>query len=478
MPANTIFLIYVLIFFLLRIFSSEGFSADEAEQFLNAQSFAWGYSSQAPLFTWLTIIISKIFGLNVLSINLVKYICFYFFFSLSFDFAKKHLSELNALWLSFALLLVPIYAHEFHRDLTHTVLLSTIAMWSIKLFFDLVEKPSNKNYFLLASSFALGILSKYNFVFLIFSMLLTCLFDQRQRKLLSTWKSLWSSILTVVLLMPHAVWLYHNNFSSLRHVVNKSYSGELGFLDFSFEYFPCFLIFIAASLFLFRKSFRKDLDYVSIKLASFSLALPFVYVLVKQITYFNYRWLAPLIITLFFALVRNLRKEDWQIPRLYKFVILAIVFLTFSIRLAYNFFPAITGKHLAIHMPLKQIVKTIKANYDPANITLVSKNRLLLANLKLQLPELELLWIERFSDDYFLKTKKMNAKNYHNLKSKITKSLNGRKALMPVLVEEDFKVKKKYYKLFDEIRLEHEFKDSFQFSEEKQNIRLYSLTSF
>jgi len=55
-----IFLLYCLAFAVSRLMISSTMELDEAEQFLLASSFRWGYPAQPPLYSWIVHIISSI----------------------------------------------------------------------------------------------------------------------------------------------------------------------------------------------------------------------------------------------------------------------------------------------------------------------------------------------------------------------------------------------------------------------------------
>ncbi len=475
MPAKTIFFVYVFAFFLLRIAVSPNFSADEAEQFLNAQSFSWGYSSQAPLFSWLCFVLLKLGFEAVIAINFVKYLAYFFLLCFCFDFAATKVSKEKAFWLTSTLLYFPVYAHEFHRDLTHSVLVTCFAALSLKIFYELEAKPTWSNYLFLALSLSCGILSKYNFVFLITAMFACSLFFQAKRSLVLNTKAVFAAFSSCVLLIPHMLWLWQNDFSSLHHVINKTLSLDFSLLRILLEFLPSLLIVLILLIVLFRDYFKNKLDFFTLFFSFSALFLPLIVTLLKQASYFNYRWMAPLYLLLFFALLQNLALEKLKISRLLKISILAIVFVTFSLRLVFNFAPNLTSKHLALHMPIAKLLDYLQKE-DLSKIVLLSDNRLLLANLKKALPELEIFWLEELSDDYFIKSRKVFKQEFGSIKAKIEKKTRGKKILVPKLVSSgDKALKKKYFKIFADSKQLTSFNDKYLWSEDSQGFLVYEL---
>jgi len=72
------YLIFIIAYFALEIaimvLFSNGAGTDDAEQLANSNFWALGYGgSQPPLYTWLTILVTKIFGTHLFSLQLLKF---------------------------------------------------------------------------------------------------------------------------------------------------------------------------------------------------------------------------------------------------------------------------------------------------------------------------------------------------------------------------------------------------------------------
>jgi len=76
MPGLRILLLVFAGYFLLQAISrgliSETLGMDDAQESLLAQKWSWGYGPQPPLYTWLVIIFSNIFGLSSFTMALLK----------------------------------------------------------------------------------------------------------------------------------------------------------------------------------------------------------------------------------------------------------------------------------------------------------------------------------------------------------------------------------------------------------------------
>ena len=67
--------IYLAVLFVLRVALFPSASADDAEQLIYAQTWAWGHkANKPPLFTWLVILSKYLFGVCVFAVEAVKFV--------------------------------------------------------------------------------------------------------------------------------------------------------------------------------------------------------------------------------------------------------------------------------------------------------------------------------------------------------------------------------------------------------------------
>ena len=428
--------IYCSLFFLLRIFAHGNLSPDEAEQFFNAQEFHLSYSSQAPLFTWLLIPITKVFGNNYISINLLKYLSFLGFLYYFYQSCKKLIPEQLQLTCLASLSLIPLYSYNYHKDLTHTVLLTAIAAWSFYIFNSDKARP-----ILFGISIGLGILAKYNFLLLALALLISCFFNSELKAKYLNLKNLSLIIFSSLLVCsPHFCDLYFNNFSSFSHAFRKASTASIDFLSIK----NIFLIFkhvflIQAPLllvFLFFR-FKKQKHYLNITYCGFTV-LTLTIIVFKQMTFFHYRWLAPVLLLVPLLIFLSIKEPRTKISsKLFLSICIGIISIALGVNYLYAFHPDQTGKKQFSHLPYKSFAEELNANYLPLKTIFISHNRLLLANLSHRVEGLETLWLEELSHDYFISEDKSLTKYKKTLndspKDKLvileTKDLNKNKEI-------------------------------------------------
>ena len=221
-------LAYVVILGLARILLSGGIEVDEAEQSYLSRWWLWGYNIQPPLYTWLQTAVFEVLG-NHTSVHVffrmfLLLMSYYGIFRIFSELGKKPEMGLSA--LIFSVLLLQFSTESLRQ--THTVLVTVAAILSILCLIRIHKNPQWKEYVLLGLVLAMGILSKYNFVFFIISLGLSVGLIPSWRKLLFTWKTLLTVFIVVVLVSPHFWWVWQH-LDVLMGGANERMSSSNGF---------------------------------------------------------------------------------------------------------------------------------------------------------------------------------------------------------------------------------------------------------
>ncbi len=214
LPSRTQFFLLLAIYFgihaITRALISETAGLDDSYQVLLAQKLSWGYGPQPPLYTWLVIGITRIFGASTFTLTLLKE---------SLIFVTYALTYLNTRWLTrshacgvvaaVALQFIPSVSWESQRDLTNTVLTSTVVMLTLFIFFRL---NSNRwqSYFWLGICAGLGVLSKYNYLIFYAALLAGAVSLPGLRRLVVN-KRMWLAwLISLIVVLPNLFWIYQH----------------------------------------------------------------------------------------------------------------------------------------------------------------------------------------------------------------------------------------------------------------------------
>ena len=130
-----------------RCFVSDSIELDEAEQLLLTQDLRLGYKSQPPLYTWLLSGVFSLVGTNVFALALVKnsllFLTYFFVYSSTKEITNDENRSLIAM---VSLLLIPQIFWESQRDLTHSVLGTTVAACTLFVAVRLLKTGKVKYY--------------------------------------------------------------------------------------------------------------------------------------------------------------------------------------------------------------------------------------------------------------------------------------------------------------------------------------------
>ena len=211
LPSQAQFFLILAIYFglhaITRALISETAGVDDAYQVMLAQKLSWGYGPQPPLYTWLVIGITSILGTSTFTLALLKE---------SLIFVTYLLTYLNTRWLTrshicgvvaaVALQFIPSVSWESHRDLTNTVLASTMVMLTLFIFFRLDSKCW-LSYAGLGVCAGLGVLSKYNYLIFYTALLVGGLSLPDLRRFVWNKRMGLALLISFVITLPNLIWI-------------------------------------------------------------------------------------------------------------------------------------------------------------------------------------------------------------------------------------------------------------------------------
>lgn len=208
-----------------------GTSFDGAEQLLYTQYFDWGYGrAQPPLYSWLLILMHKLFGVTQLAENVLKFSLLFTALVLLRRVALElgfHKPAATAVMLG-ALLNIDM-AWEIQRNYSHTALLVALSPALALVYLKLSRQRHPAQYLLFGLVAGMLALAKYNSLVAIPALLIADLIVQRRMSIM-TGKWFWLSCLVFFLITaPHLYWAYANPDQF------GSYSGSFGLTNSSWN---------------------------------------------------------------------------------------------------------------------------------------------------------------------------------------------------------------------------------------------------
>jgi 4-amino-4-deoxy-L-arabinose transferase-like glycosyltransferase len=393
---------YYFLQLLLRVLNVQSLEADEAEQMLYGQWLAAGYPGQPPLYTWLQYLFLQVFGETVLALALLKNLLLFAAASLFFLSAIKVFENDKRLaWLALlAWAFIPQIIWEAQRDLSHSVLVLTMAVAAWYLVVTGLDRQRWWWYPLYGVALALGLLSKYNFVIFAGALNAALLVTPEGRRLILDRRLLLALVAGALVLLPHALWLIDNSQAGLTGFRKLDMGGEegrlaglgaialnaLGFLT------PLWLI----ALLVFPRVFarftspgRDDASGLHLRAYMLILFSGLVFaVLALGVSSFKDRWFVPLLFMVpifFFARVQD---RDLTRRRVGTFVGVALAFvaLVLIISATRAVLAPSFGTTTRLNFPFGTFAEQIAARgYSPALI--VSDRAWVAGNLHKRFPQ-------------------------------------------------------------------------------------------
>ena len=416
-PHFLLFAAYVLSYFILRITASPFLDWDEAEQYINSRNFNLGDTQQPPLYSWIARSLSIITNDSIYALISVRYICLYIFIIFLYLSIRQFLTSKKSLILTLLILaLIPAYAYTINFKLTHSVLVFAMSSMTFYFYLKVLKKNSLLNFLLLGISVGLGLISKYNFSFLLFALILASLCSKAARKAFLKPQIVISIFSSLAIALPHYLWLYKNSESAGNYLTERGafklmadvdYNYLLNFFSLSFSAFSQMLIFTAFLLSLYfigkfqkigtlstkstyPKSKLRLLSYISF----FSYLIPVIIFLLCKSNKLLSGWLS--VSHFITAILIYMLFHKFSRIRFYKFsyrIALASITVLFLIKYLWVFHPSIFSKVNTININYTAVINELeKLNLEDKEI--ICDNQMIYANLKILKPEWSLSYFK------------------------------------------------------------------------------------
>ena len=234
---NNIFFIFVLAHLIIWTFipslTNKNLPLDTIEALAWGSNLDWGFNKHPPMSAFFSEVFFKIFGSNDWAYYLLSQIFVVIAFYYVFKFSIKLLGNLKLSLIS-VLLLESIYFYNFTSP-EFNVNVCQLPFWSLVVYYSWQIYNSKEikifDCFLIGLFAATGFLSKYLFIYLLISITLLfiyLIFFKKTKKF--DFKYLILLEIFLVLLVPHFIWLFNNEFVTLTYGLNRTGTDEIGLL--------------------------------------------------------------------------------------------------------------------------------------------------------------------------------------------------------------------------------------------------------
>ena len=235
---NNVFYIFViahLIFWtLIPSITNHNLPLDTIEALAWGSNLDWGFNKHPPMSAFFPEVFYKIFG----SQDWVYYLLSQIFVIISFYYVFKFSNEIfnnKLLGLISVLLIEAIYFYNFTTP-EFNVNVCQLPFWSLTVYYSWKIYNSKEikflDCFLVGLFAAFGFLSKYLFLYLLFSidlLFIYLIFLTKERKF--DFKYLISLEVFLVVLVPHLIWLNNNEFITITYGLARTGLEQSSFID-------------------------------------------------------------------------------------------------------------------------------------------------------------------------------------------------------------------------------------------------------
>ena len=235
---NNVFYIFVtahLIFWtLIPSLTNHNLPLDTIEALAWGSNLDWGFNKHPPMSAFVPEVLYQIFGPQ----DWVYYLLSQIFVIISFYYVFKFSNELfnnKLLGLISVLLIEAIYFYNFTTP-EFNVNVCQLPFWSLTVYYSWKIYSGNEikfsDCFLVGLFAAFGFLSKYLFIYLLVSidlLFIYLIFLKKERKF--DFKYLITIEVFLVVLVPHFIWLYNNDFITITYGLARTGLEQSSFID-------------------------------------------------------------------------------------------------------------------------------------------------------------------------------------------------------------------------------------------------------
>ncbi len=362
---------HLFLWTLIPSISNLNLPLDTIEALAWGSDLNWGFNKHPPFSAFAVEIFYQIFGANDWSYYLLSQIfvvvTFYFVWKFSFEiFNDKIFTLLSVLLLS------GIYFYNFTTP-EFNVNVSQLPFWALCVYFFWKGINTNKkiNWVLFGTFSALGVLSKYIFIYLLAALFIYLIFNYKKLKKFIPYYLL-SLFIFFVLLIPHFIWLIKNDFITIfyglgRSGLNETYISEhlINPIIFLLKQ-VIILIPIFIMLFSIIKKFKFKINLRN-KKTQFLIAINLIPIILVFFTSvltgakIRTMWMTPFYLFLGIFLL-DVLKKNIEMKRLKRFYFCFLFFFIFSPALYLGI--SIFDKNKRTDYPGKEISRLVQNKWD------------------------------------------------------------------------------------------------------------------
>ena len=371
---NKVFLVFLsfhlTVWTLIPAFSNVNLPLDTIEHLAWASNLDWGFNKHPPLVAFVLEFFFQIFGSQDWAYYFLSQIFVISTFFIVWIFSKEFFQNQTYCLISI-FLLEGIYFYNFTSP-EFNVNVCQLPFWALSVLYAWKGFKDNKilDWLLFGSFAALGVLSKYLFIYLLAAMDIFLCYMIIKKKV--NFKSLISLISFFLILLPHLIWLTENDYITITYGLHRTGTGNQNFLDhflhpviFLAKQIGILMPFFVMFLFLLSK-FKTKFNFKDQKLL-FLLSiniLPIVLIFLTSLIMgvkIRTMWMTPFYL-FFGVLFVYLFQKKINLKKINKFIIV-FLFLFILSPVTYLYI-SISEKDKRTDYPGKEIARLVQNKWD------------------------------------------------------------------------------------------------------------------
>ena len=378
--------IHLILWTLIPSLTNNNLPLDTIEALAWGSNLDWGFNKHPPMSAFIVEIFYQIFGSNDWAYYLLSQIFIVFSFFIIFQFSKEILKNEILAFIS-VLLLEGIYFYNFTTP-EFNVNVCQIPFWVLTVYYSWKifnqKIPRLKDCVIVGIIAVGGLLSKYLFIYLLIAidiLFIYLIVFKKEKKF--HFNYLISLEVFLVLLIPHIIWLFNNDFITITYGLSRSSLDSSTFLDhvvypviFIFKQIVILIPFFVMFYFLLKKikfnynlKDKKLLFLLTINILPILLLLFTSMVMGSKI---RTMWMTPFY--LFFGTLLVYIFQKYIIKQNYKNFVISFLILFLLSPISYAYI-SITKTDKRTDYPGKQIAEKVKLRWNnefklPINVVL------------------------------------------------------------------------------------------------------------
>jgi len=224
---------HLFVWTLFPAITNNNLPLDTIEALAWGSNLDWGFSKHPPASAFFVEVFYQIFGSNDWAYYLLSQIFVVTSFFVVWKFSEEFFDNKTYSLLS-VLLLEGIYFYNFTTP-EFNVNVCQLPFWALSVLYAWRGFKNNKtiDWLLFGLFAAIGILSKYLFIYLLIAMDVFFAYMIIKKKV--NLKSLISLIPFFLILLPHLIWLTENDYITITYGLHRTGTGDQNFLDHLFH---------------------------------------------------------------------------------------------------------------------------------------------------------------------------------------------------------------------------------------------------